>query len=122
MQEIWLDNEAKILSKLELSLKGFEKQKSIDSATLTGMVDAKIRNFRFKHELSTQKSVEDNVYKKHSLNLRISDCKLADIMHFESELVQDYPSIVLESIAMLPNRSNPTLLTVAMKICAYELK
>lgn len=109
-------------AQLAESLQRFNPERTFDSASLVGRVDALARQNGVSHDISTPNTREGDQFEFHTMRVTLRNTPIEKWLAFESALRSESPYINVESVRMSADQRNPDLLDGQFIIKSFELK
>lgn len=122
-QEALFEQKPEIDSAIEDILKRFNPSKTFGSRKLVGHVDQLARNLGLIFDISgSPKRRSNDTLELHSLRGTIKRKEIEKLLEFEALLRAEFPYIIVESMRITANTSDPKQLDATFVINSFELK
>lgn len=121
IQRTWLGNSAFLETQLGQSMSRVDTGRMLSANGLTALVDAYAREHDLRHELSSPTVTPGVVYSQATLRMNFRNLSLHDLLRFHFHLLDRHPYVALEGVAILPNRADPRLLNVRLRLSAIQI-
>ena len=121
-QSLWIDDRERIEAELQQALRELDSDKTYSASELTGRVDDLARAAGLSYSISNQRTDASEDFNAHAVRISIRRAGLRPIMEFCSQLQQEAPYLVIDSMNLSANRSSPTEHDATFILSSFELK
>ena len=121
-QKAWLSLAPTIEANLRESLTAFNPDRTFDSASLVGRIDALARQTGVNHDIANPRSQQGERFEFHTMRVTIRRTPMEKWIAFTNQLRAESPYINIESIRLNADSRSPDLLDGQFIIQSFELK
>jgi len=84
-------------------------------------IDAMVRRLRLEPDLSQPQTRESDFFRFHQLQVAFRRAAISDLVRFQNELERRLPFVAVESLTIVPGRTDPGQLDATFRLRSIEL-
>lgn len=119
LQTIGLKDE--IAEELQRVLDDFDTRSTPNLNEFIQIIDTMVRELRLEPDLSQPQTRESDFFRFHQLQVSFRRVSMSDLVRFQNELESRLPFVTIESLSIVPSRTDPNQLDATFRLRSIEL-